>query len=165
MSRVWLVLAMAVSLWPAAWLSVSIATDSASDSAVSTQAADDTQPTPGDDASGGADDAGAPQEADLDSYMALRDRTDALIDDLDRSHVLRGVSKRRLSDRAASLADDYAAGTSGTASSTTTFIGSREPSAIALRASPLAAAPSQAAFDRFNAAVRRFNSTLRDVQG
>lgn len=110
MSRVWLVLAMAVSLWPAAWLSVSIATDSASDSAVSTQAADDTQPTPGDDASGGADDAGAPQEADLDSYMALRDRTDALIDDLDRSHVLRGVSNRRLSDRAASLADDYAAG-------------------------------------------------------
>jgi hypothetical protein len=167
MSRVWLVIAMAVSLWPAAWLSVSIATDSASDPAASTQAAADTQPEPGDNAApSGTDDASAPEEADLDAYEALRDRTDALLKDLDRSKVLRGVGNPRLAGRAAGLADDYAAWdeANGALDHDLQRL-ARAERRIALRASALAAVPSQAAFDRFNAAIRGFNSTLRDVQG
>jgi len=173
MSRVWLVIAMAVSLWPAAWLSVSIATDSSREQAASSQPAADTQSAPADDgdapADGGAspaDDESAAPEADLDSYKTLRERTDALLKALDRSDVPRGVDNPRLSGRAAGLASDYAAWDEDN--------GKLDPDLhrltqaerrVALRVSAFAAAPSQAGLDAFNAAIRQFNATLGDVRG
>jgi hypothetical protein len=170
-SRVFLVIAMVVSLWPVGFIAVSAATDSSTESASQpTGAPSPAETTPSADANDGSiPDAGSetsPPEPDLTAYRALRRRADSLLKQLDASSAYRGVVDAQLARRAQHLAAAY--GDWDRAN------GELDPGLhrlagaerrIAQRLAAFAGAPTQRRLDRFKAAIRQFNRTLRAVQG
>ncbi|MGH2798691.1 MAG: hypothetical protein ACRDM0_13690 [Thermoleophilaceae bacterium] len=174
MSRLLLVIAMVVSLWPIGLIAASAATDSSTTDEPASQSTDassgpatstsgDTDDTPTDNGTGSAD--ASPPEPDDTAYKSLRRRTDRLLKQLDASDALHGVADPQLGRRARQLAADYAEwdAANGPLDSDLHRLAVAERR-IAQRLGVFAAAPTQDRLDRVNAAIKQFNRTLRAVQ-
>jgi hypothetical protein len=171
MSRLLLVIAMLVSLWPIGLIAASAASDSstseesASQSAgASSGAANSTSgDTSTDDGSAGPQ--VSPPEPDYTAYKSLRRRTDKLLKRLDASRSLEGVANPRVAGQARQLAADYADwdAANGELDSDLHRLAVAQRR-IAQRVAVFAADPTQQRLDRFNAAIDQFNRTLRAVQ-
>jgi hypothetical protein len=170
MSRFWLVLAMVVSLWPIAFVAVSVATDDSTTGQSIAPAQGAVAEAPRGNESTTKGNGGTAQspssEPDVRAYRALQRRSEKLLKQLDKSSAIRGVDQPSIAGRARALARDYAAWDAAN--------GSPDPDLhrldvaerrIALRVAAFAAAPSQARLDRFNDEITHYNRTLHDVQG
>ena len=175
MSRLLLVIAMVVSLWPIGLIAASAATNSSTteesasrstdaSSGSATTSSPDADDTTTDESAGGAK--ASPPEPDYTAYKSLRRRTDKLLKQLDASGSLHGVADPQLARRARQLAaDDRDWDTANRALDSEMHRLAVAERRIAQRVAVFAAAPTQDRLDRFNAAIMQFNRTLRAVQG
>jgi hypothetical protein len=173
-TRVLLVIAMVVSLWPVGVIAATAASDSSTSdepTTQSTETASDSGTTTTDGANQDSSDESTstetpPPDPDVAAYKALRRRTNKLLKALDASSSLHGVADTQLARRARQLGADYAAwdDANGQLDSDLHRLAVAERR-ITQRVATFSAAPTQQRLDRFNAAIEQFNRTLRDVQG
>jgi hypothetical protein len=174
MTRLLLVFAMLVSLWPIGLIAATAATDSSTtDESTSQTTTDSTSKAdsspPADTTTTDEDPQGSqasPPDPDYAAYKALHQRTNKLLKQLDASNSLHGVADAQLARRARTLAADYRDwdASNGELDSKLHRLAIAERR-IAQRVAVFAAAPTQARLDHFNAAITQYNSTVRAVQG
>lgn len=164
MSRVVLVLAMVLSLWPAgaiALVATSDSTDSAAGSDPSVGASASTQASSDD-----ASESTSVPPVNYDRLKRLGSELNEVLSDFKASSSLSGTADQPLASRARDTAQSLdnwegeAIG-SGPAVDRKAIMVARRERAIAAAVASFADAPSQARLDRFNAAIKAYNRLIR----